>query len=519
VEQLRQGGYDPTVTRIETADRLHEALREKWDVVFAEYLLPRFGALEALRVLNERGSDVPVIVVSSAVSDRQMHEALAAGAGDYVARSDAIRLKAAISREMRAAAARRERRHLEEQFRHSQRMEAVGRLAGGVAHDFNNLLTIISGWAELLLAGDGLETTQRAAVEEIRRASQRGGALAHRLLAFSRRQPMAPRIVNINEVLVGLEKMLRPMIGEHIELITLAGARHDTVRIDPGQLEQVLLNLVVNARDAMPHGGKLVLEAAEAHFDASSPPPAVELSPGHYVALSIGDSGIGMDEQTLAHIFEPFFTTKPTGQGTGLGLATAYGIVRQSGGAITVDSKPGRGTTMKIYLPRVEAPQRKEAAKEAAAPAPRGWETVLVVEDEPRVRKLMCDVLARTGYRVIEASRGKEALDWLSAHQDDVHLAVLDVIMPEMNGPEAGMEVARLRPGVKRLFISGYADEAILHHGVLASGAEFLQKPFPPHVLVAKVREVLDAGRAAAASPDRDAQPPEAPPLRMQAGS
>ena len=358
VEHLQQGGYDPQAIRVETAAAFHAAIQEKWDVILSEYLLPRFGALEALRILNEKGSDIPLIVVSSSLSDRQVHAALAAGAGDCVGKNELIRLNAAVARELRAAAARRERRHLEEQFRHSQRLEAIGRLAGGVAHDFNNLLTIISGWAELLLAGDGLHDTQRGAIEEIRKASQRGGALAHRLLAFSRRQPMAPRIVHINEALVAIEKMIRPLVGEDIELVTLAGAHCDTVKIDPGQFEQVILNLVVNARDAMPGGGKLTVEAAEEYVDAARAAAAIDLQPGSYVVVSVTDTGMGMDENTRAHMFEPFFTTKAVGHGTGLGLATAYGIVRQSGGAIAAISDVGCGTTITIHLPRVSVAGR-----------------------------------------------------------------------------------------------------------------------------------------------------------------
>ena len=494
VEELKRGGHDPDWRGIASAAALREALAEKWDAVISEYVLPGFGALEALRILDEKGSDLPFIVVSGEVGDRDLHAALAAGAGDFVARDDAVRLAAAVSREMRTAAARAERRRLEEQFRHAQRLEAVGRLAGGVAHDFNNLLTIISGYAELLLVGNGIDPAQRGAVEEIRRAALRGGALTHRLLIFSRRQPMAPQTIHINELLVNMERMLRPLIGEDIELVTLPAAAHDTVRVDPGQLEQVLLNLVVNARDAMPQGGKLTIEAADDSVSPARAAATPDLEPGAYVAITVTDTGTGMDAYTRDHIFEPFFTTKAAGKGTGLGLATAYGIVRQSGGAIDVESKIGRGTTMTIRLPFVAAPAGVEQPCETLAQASSGCETILLVEDDVRVRKLIKDMLSQKGYLVLEASRGKSAVRFAEQYDKPIHLAILDVVMPEISGPEVGKQIARLRAETRLLYISGYTDEAILQHGILESGAAFLAKPFPPHALAAKVREVLDAG-------------------------
>ncbi|HWQ56372.1 MAG TPA: response regulator [Bryobacteraceae bacterium] len=499
IAQLQRGGYAALSLRVDSAETFHEALCEKWDIILSEYLLPRFGALEALRILNEKASDIPFVVVSSMVCDRHVHAALTAGAGDFVGKSELIRLNAAVSRELRAAAARRERKHLEEQFRHAQRLEAVGRLAGGVAHDFNNLLTIISGYAELLLVGNSLDQNQRAALEEIRRAAQRGGGLTHRLLAFSRRQPMAARIIRLNELLVNMERMLRPLIGEDVELVTLPAAGQDTIKTDPGQLEQVIMNIVVNARDAMPAGGKLTIETSEEYVDESHAASVVGLKPGPYVVLMISDTGIGMSEETRSHVFEPFFTTKAPGKGTGLGLATAYGIVRQSGGAITLDSEVGGGTTITIHLPRVAAPM--EHAQQSALPErpTHGCETILLVEDEPRVRKLIKDVLSARGYLVLEASRGKAAVRFAEAYDSPIHLAILDVVMPEMSGPEVGVEIARLRRETRLLYISGYTDEAIVQHGILESGMAFLQKPFLPDVLACKVREVLDAEKVASA--------------------
>jgi CheY-like chemotaxis protein len=309
---------------------------------------------------------------------------------------------------------------------------------------------------------------------------------------------MIPRIVHVNELLVGMEKILRRIIGEDIELVAVPGADGDTVKCDPAHLEQVIMNLVVNARDAMPNGGKLAVEAAHESLDEAGLPAGVGLKPGPYVVLSIADTGMGMDAKTLAHLFEPFYTTKAPGKGTGLGLATAYGIVRQSGGDIAVTSAVGRGTTLRIYLPFVveREPERSQAQDHSLS---RGTETVLLVEDETRVRKLIRDVLAARGYRVLEASRGDAALRIVRNAKDTIHLAILDVVMPEMSGPEVGKQILKLRPGTRVLYISGYADEAILQHGVLESGCAFLPKPFVPDVLAAKVREVLDVGQGQAA--------------------
>ncbi|MCL4401216.1 MAG: response regulator [Acidobacteria bacterium] len=495
LRDLRLGGYEPVYTRVETAEQFLRTLREKWDLVLSEFLLPRFGALEALRILNDRERDIPCIVLSREVSDRHMHSALKAGACDFVARQDSVRLNAAIGRELSAATARRDRRHLEEQLRHAQKLEAVGRLAGGVAHDFNNLLTIISGYSELLLAGDHLDSSQRTALEEIRRAALRGGAVTHRLLAFSRRQPMAARVVRMNDLVMGMEKILRRIIGEDIELVTLPAAAADAVKADPAQLEQVIMNLVVNARDAMPKGGKLTIESGHECLDETKVPAALGLAPGPYVVLTIGDTGVGMDALMMDHLFEPFYTTKAPGKGTGLGLATAYGIVRQSGGTITVESEPENGTTVRIYLPFV-AEREKPEAEEPDAGCARGCETVLLVEDEPRVRRLISDVLTAKGYAVLEASRGDAALRVARDHPQPIHLVILDVVMPEMSGPEVGKRLRKLRPHTRLLYISGYTDEAMLQHGIDASNGAFLPKPFVPNALAVKVREVLDAPQA-----------------------
>jgi two-component system cell cycle sensor histidine kinase/response regulator CckA len=495
--ELERGGYAPAFAHVKNESALRASLSENWDVAIAEFQADNdFGAIAALRAIQEFGVDLPLIVVSGKIQDADLIEVLKAGAADHIARKDLKRLSAAVGRERRAERSRRDRQRLEEQFRQAQKMEAVGRLAGGVAHDFNNLLTIITGYSDLLLSGLDLTEHQRSALQEIRRSAERGGALTHQLLAFSRRQPLSVRAVYINQLIQGLDKMLRRLIGEDIELITLLEASQDSVTADPGRLEQVIMNLVVNARDAMPEGGKLTIETATTRLDESFSARQLGVSPGQYVMLSISDTGLGMDDETQSHLFEPFFTTKGPGRGTGLGLATAYGIVRQSGGAIAIFSEKGKGTTVRIYLP-MTVPAETGVGMESAAPAPpRGAETILVVEDEARVRKLIADVLESRGYKVLSASRGPDALRLAARHKGTIHLALVDVIMPEMSGPELVHEIHPTRPDMRVLYISGYTEEAMVQHHIPESGIEFLQKPFLPDALLRKVREVLDTRAA-----------------------
>ncbi len=493
VAELERGGFEPSVETLGTAERLDHALAAAWDIAIADFIPEECGALAALRVIRERNLDLPLIVVSGKVKDADVLAVLKEGAADHLTRGNVMRLNAAVERELRAVELRRERTRLEEQFRQAQKMEAVGRLAGGVAHDFNNLLTVITGYSDMLLAGRELKEAQRTALEEIRRSAERGGALTHQLLAFSRRQPLEPRTVRINELMLQLEKMLRRLIGEDIELITLMAATHDSVDADPGRLEQVIMNLVVNARDAMPRGGKLTIETTTVHLSRAFSAKELGVEPGQYVCLSLTDTGVGMDEATQSHLFEPFFTTKNPGRGTGLGLATAYGIIRQSGGAIAFASEVGKGTTARIYLPLAKAKPSENAGTEVELSSYMGAETILLVEDEARVRKLIVDVLTSRGYRVLEATRGDEALRLTKSHKDHIDLAVVDVVMPEISGPELVRQIARQRTDLRVLYISGYTDEAIVHHGISESGTAFLQKPFLPDTLARKVREVLDA--------------------------
>jgi two-component system cell cycle sensor histidine kinase/response regulator CckA len=490
--ELKQGGFEPGFHCVNTVRELEEALKVGFDIAICECVAGEMGALAALRAIQDKTLDLPLIVISGKIKDGDVLAALKAGAADHMTRSNLMRLNAAVERERRAARMRRERNRLEEQFRQSQKMEAVGRLAGGVAHDFNNLLTVITGYSDMLLASRDLKELQRTALEEIRRSAERGGALTHQLLAFSRRQPMETKHLHVNTLVLDIEKMLRRLIGEDIELVTLPVAALDAVTADPGRLEQVIMNLVVNARDAMPNGGNLIIETGTVRLNESFSAKQLGVEPGQYVTISITDSGIGMSEEVQSHLFEPFFTTKNPGRGTGLGLATAYGITRQSGGAIGIVSELGKGTTARIYLPLAVEKSPAQAERTTSAKPSNGAETILLVEDETRVRKLILGVLTGRGYKVMEATRGQEALRMARQHKGTIHLAVVDVVMPEMSGPDFIKQIAPQRPDMRVLYISGYTDEAIVHHGIAESGVAFLQKPFMPDALAAKVREVLD---------------------------
>ena len=491
--ELERAGYTPSCEPVLNEEQLLRALDGHYDIAISDFTVGDFGALAALRAIQERGVDLPLIVVSGKIKDSEVLLALKAGAADHLTRGNLMRLNAAVEREMRAARMRRERTRLEEQFRQAQKMEAVGRLAGGVAHDFNNLLTVITGYSDMLLANRDLKETQRTALLEIRRSAERGGTLTHQLLAFSRRQPLEARTIRVNDLVVQVENMLHRLIGEDIELVTIPAASQDAVEADAGRLEQVIMNLVVNARDAMPNGGKLTIETGTVRLNESFSARQLGLVPGAYVTISVTDTGIGMDEKTQSHLFEPFFTTKNPGRGTGLGLATAYGIIRQSGGAIGFLSELGKGTTARIYLRCAELKPQDVAPKIASQLSLSGAETILLVEDEARVRKLIVDVLSGRGYTVLEATRGREALRLAKIHDGAIDLAVVDVVMPEMSGPDLIRQITPLRPQMRVLYISGYTEEAMVHHGIPESGIAFLQKPFLPDSLSHKVREILDS--------------------------
>ncbi|WHZ24562.1 MAG: PAS/PAC sensor hybrid histidine kinase [Nitrospira sp.] len=389
-------------------------------------------------------------------------------------------------------------RRTEVQLQQSQKMEAVGRLAGGVAHDFNNMLTVIRGYSELVLSRLAPTDGFRKELEEVKKAADRASGLTGQLLAFSRRQFIAPKVLDLNAVIHNMEGMLRRLLGEDIvELCTVLDPDVGQLKADPGQVEQVIMNLAVNARDAMPSGGRLTVETSNVQFGSRRNRPPMGAEPGSYIALVVRDTGHGMDEETQSHIFEPFFTTKEKGKGTGLGLSTVYGIVKQSGGFIEVESKPGRGATFKIFFPRVDGAARGTESASVGGDPIKGRETVLLVEDEPGVRRLVNETLRLHGYTVLEARHGIEALLTGAKHLGPIHLLLTDVVMPQMSGPEVAEKLATVRPEVKVLYMSGYPDHPAFSKGGVDTEHSFLQKPFTPSTLAQKVREVLDGSKVA----------------------
>jgi len=380
----------------------------------------------------------------------------------------------------------------EEQLRQSQKLEAVGRLAGGIANDFNNLLTVILSYSDILLRDDAPYGPIRTGLQEIKAAGERAASLTHQLLAFSRQQVLEPEILDVNEVLTQLSQLLKRVLGEDIELHLLLAPVLDSVKADRSQLDQVVMNLAVNARDAMPQGGRLNLETANVTLDEATGESDFGVRPGSYVMLAVSDTGVGMDAATKARVFEPFFTTKERGKGTGLGLSTVFGIVKQSGGTIYVYSEPGVGTAFKIYIPRVEGSLAPVERVPAEARGARGTETILLVEDEDQVREVAGAILRAAGFHVLMAATPAEAILLCEGSPERIDLVLTDVIMPKMNGRQLAERILRLRPEIRMLFMSGYTDDMILHNGILELGASFIQKPVTPDSLTRKVRDVLD---------------------------
>jgi two-component system, cell cycle sensor histidine kinase and response regulator CckA len=621
VRELRRAGVDWRAERVDTEAGFLAGLEPPPDLVLADYRLPGYGALAALRRLGSRGIDVPVIVVSGTIGEEAAAECLREGATDYLLKDRLARLgtavrnavegaqlrdeqrrtaealrasaelyrslfeeapysmwvvdaetlrflevnrtavshygysreeflamtlleirppeeipgmlegvQAVLAGEPRAGAHRHrtkagelrdvavasrpvsfggrrallaviddvtERHRLEAQLRQAQKMEAIGQLAGGVAHDFNNLLTTILGYSDLVADALADRPELRSQVEEIAKAGQRGAALTRQLLAFSRKEALQPRLVDLNAVVEGVETMLRRLIGEQVELATRLQPGLGSVMADPSQLEQVIVNLALNGRDAMPDGGQLLIETSEVELDAVEARGHAGASPCREVRLAVSDSGCGMGAVTRARIFEPFFTTKEPGRGTGLGLSTVYGIVQQCGGRIEVDSEPGRGSCFKIYLPRAAAvaeSPRQTAGPEAELPS--GWETVLVLEDDPALRQLARVLLEGGGYRVLAAETVAEALGLVGRHAGPIQLLLTDVVMPGASGHEITSRLAAVRPEAGVLYMSGYTGEVVGRRGLLPQGAALLEKPFTERSLLRKVREALDAGGA-----------------------
>jgi two-component system cell cycle sensor histidine kinase/response regulator CckA len=502
LRELRKAGYELDYERVSTAPAMKAALeRQAWDIVISDYEMPHFGGFEALQLLKENGQDLPFILVSAVVSEETAVAAMKAGAHDYIMKRKLARLVPAIERELREAqtriarkAAEESLRQSEEQLRQTQKIEAVGRLAAGVAHDFNNFLTAITGHSELLLRQMDADDPRRKNAEQIEKVAYMAAALTRQLLTFCRKQVIEPRVLELNAVIRNIERMLRLLIGEDIEFSTSLGSAAGHIKGDLGQMEQVIMNLAVNARDAMPNGGKLTITTANTTLDKNHLKNFPDLCAGDYVMIAIADTGTGMSEEVKAHLYEPFFTTKPPGKGTGLGLATCFGIVKQNTGLIKVHSALGRGTTFEIYFPQVQSAVEPSPVRITPTESAGGSETVLFVEDEQAVRELAVAILRNKGYTVVEAANGEEGLRMARQHDRKIDLVLTDVVMPVMGGKEMADVLWTSHPDTKVLFTSGYTGTALMDLGVLSSGIRFLQKPYFTATLTRKVREVLDEG-------------------------
>jgi len=474
--ELRRGGYEPAAQRVDCEEAMRIALSQgKWDIIICDYSLPYFSGLAALKLLRETDVEAPFIFVSGTMGEDTAVAALKLGAQDYLMKDNLKRLVPAIQRELLEVEHRRQRSHLEKEVQQLQKFEAIGRLAGGVAHDFNNLLGIVTASTELLRGR--VEDCGVEYLDNICQAARRGAALTRQLLAFGRQQQVQPQVLDLNERVNDVSKLLRPLLGDDVEIVLLARATTATIKADPGQLDQVLLNLAVNARDAMPRGGKLILETAAFDHDGSFPCDH-SMAWGRYVMLAVSDNGSGMDEATRSRIFEPFFTTKEVGKGTGLGLATVYGIVKQCGGHIWVYSELGRGTTFKIYFPIVT--HKKSASSESYAqtlPPKREGKTILLTEDDPTIRKLTRTMLEDHGYRVFEAEDGTSALETIATHHASIDLILTDVVMKSMSGPELVGRLMNSHPSMKVIYMSGYTGEMVANQGP-DNNIRVLEKPF-----------------------------------------
>lgn len=491
VRLLRQAGYDVEYSRVQSAEELKTALKRTWDIVISDYSMPHFSGTEALKVVREKGVDVPFIFVSGTIGEDAAVAALKVGAQDYLMKTNLGRLIPSVQRELRESEERRQRIRLEEQVHQLQRFEAIGRLAGGVAHDFNNVIGAIMGWAEIganaAYPGGDLQDK----FLKIRAQADRASGLTRQLLAFARRQTLQPSNTNLNELAKESISLLRNVIGERIEIQLQLAEDLNVIWADPGQVEQVLMNLSLNARDAMPNGGRLVVETKNVSVGDDyqrSHPYAV---PGDYVLLRVLDTGIGMDADTLTHIFEPFFTTKEIGRGTGLGLATVYGIVKQHRGFIDVDSTPGQGTAFRVYLPLGNGPA-ETSEKQTVFAMRGGSECILIAEDNDDLREAAQEILQSLGYRVVAAKNGEEAVRVFERHADTIDLAFLDVVMPKLNGTDAYMQMIARKPALPVLFTTGYASEVNLVPVTTREKATVLQKPYGSQYLAQKLREKLD---------------------------
>jgi signal transduction histidine kinase len=463
------------------------------DLIFSDFSMPAFDGLSATQIAQARWPELPVILVSGTLGEERAIDALKSGVTDYVLKERLVRLAPAVRRAMQEVTERAKRKRLETQLMDAQKMEALGHLAGGVAHDFNNILAVIMGYSDILIADLDPKNPLRNHAEQIQHAAQQAAGLTRQLLVFSRKQTVQSIVLDLNNVMADLTQMLRRIINENIEMTIVPGKEIGRVKADAGYVGQVLMNLVVNARDAMPEGGKLSIATSNVTLDETYARTHAGVTPGDYVMLSVSDTGMGMTDEVKANLFKAFFTTKLSGKGTGLGLATCQTIVKQCGGHIGLYSEPGRGATFKIYFPRVGQPLDVAARTVPTGPIPRGTETVLLVEDDSALRHLACGILAAQGYEVLMATNGQDALRVAHDHTGPpIQLVVTDVIMPLMGGKAMADWLKITYTDLKILFTSGYTDDAIAQQGVLEPGVAFLSKPYSPAKLACRVRQMLD---------------------------
>ena len=507
VKTLRREGFDAEGTT-NGAEAIERATALPDTLLLLDQKLPDMTGREVVNALAGLGVMAPFVIMTGQGDERLAVEMMKLGAADYLLKDVELverlpgvleRVFRTIEMERKLLEAEEAREKLQLQLSQAQKMESIGRLAGGVAHDFNNMLAVILGNVEMAM--EQIEPTHalHAELQEVRKAAERSADLTRQLLAFARKQTVVPKVLDLNETVEGMLKMLRRLIGEHIELSWRPGGDSGQVKMDPSQIDQILVNLCVNARDAIGPTGAITIETGGVVLDDSACDGQVGAMPGDYVRLNVSDDGCGMDRDTQAHLFEPFFTTKGVGQGTGLGLATVYGIVKQNNGFVSVYSEPGEGTTFKIYLPRHAARAEAAVAEGSAAPPKPGHATILLVEDEPAILNMVRSLLQRWGYAVIAASMPGEAIRLAERYPGEIDLLISDVVMPEMNGRDLAKSLLALYPGLKRLFMSGHTADILAHHGVLDGGVHFIQKPFSMKGLQAKLGEVL--GEKADASP------------------
>jgi two-component system cell cycle sensor histidine kinase/response regulator CckA len=494
---LRRAGFEPEWQRVETEEAFVAKLNPTVDIILADYDLPQFDGLNALRRLQELKFDIPFIIISGALGDELVAQCIKQGVTDYLLKDRLERLGLAVSNALDERRLRAERRLVEEQLRQAQKMEAIGQLAGGIAHDFNNVLTVINGWSGLLLEDSSVSDTTREAAKQIYTAGQRAGSLTRQLLYFSRKRPIQRVALDLNATIDEVTTMLRRLIGENIELTLELAAALPVIEGDVSMMEQILVNLTVNARDAMPQGGRLLIRTTAVEVSAAEASAHPEATPGPFVRLFIQDTGCGIAPEVLPRIFEPFFTTKATGEGTGLGLATVFGIVKQHQGWMGVETEVGAGTAFTVTLPVCLLPAEVLHRKEPEGSVSGGPETILIVEDEASVREFAVAVMRPLGYRVLQATSGLDALEVWKWHGSRIDLVLTDMVMPDdITGPELATQLVRDKPNLAVVFTSGYSQQALDSDLAEEKTSRFIHKPYSPRQLSQIVRNALDDRRA-----------------------